>query len=130
MTSAILQAAIPEPIPVRLLPAQFPSTQPQWLDACLRGFVNGFNLHAHPAEPPDARCRRLLRVLQPGAGVLGDGALELLRGIAVVAEIAVERRLRALLAQNNAPQAVTWPPLDRGYHIAIAQSRTNTKENP
>ncbi len=128
--SAISRVALPEPCVVRTLPTPSPPERLPGVEACVRGFVDGFNLHAHPAEPTEARCRRMLRVLQPGAGVLGDEALELLRGIAVVAEIAVERRLRALLAQNNAPQAVSWPLLDRGYDIAITQPRTMTTENP
>ncbi len=126
--SAIARVAVSEPgFPLDIPP---PSDAPSGLDACVRSFVDGFNLHAHPAEPVDARCRRMVRVLQPHAGALPEAAVEVLRDVAVVAEIAVETHLRALLAKNNGPQAETWPLLDRGYHIPIALPETPTMENP
>ncbi len=126
--SAIARVAVSEPgFPLDIPP---PSDAPSGLDACVRSFVDGFNLHAHPAEPVDARCRRMVRVLQPHAGALPEAAVEVLRDVAVVAEIAVERRLRALLARSICPQAVTWPPLDRGYQISIVPPATDPAENP
>ncbi len=77
----------------------------------LHDFVRTCELHARPGEPARDRCRRMARVLQPEPGALPETALEVLREIAVVAEIAVEARLRAL--QDPSPplptQRLAWP---------------------
>lgn len=103
---------------------------PPGLEAAVRGFVAGFDLHARPAEPVSARSRRMARVLQPHAGALPDAALEVLRDVAVVAEIAVEMRLRAFLTRSTPPLSSPWPLPDRGYDAALDPLERRSMENP
>jgi len=113
MTNAVVESLVSEPVsmqPVPLGPAAdaLPAREHE---SSLHGFLKHCDLHAHPGEPARKRCRRMARVLQPEPGALPEAALEVLREIAVVAEIAVEARLRALLAPSPPipPQLLTWP---------------------
>ncbi len=118
MTNATPQSLMCAPSSLRSVPPAARDAPPE-LEPCLRGFLKGFALHALPAEPADARCRRMVRVLQPHTAALPDAAVEVLRDVAVVAEIAVEARLRAFLAESSRPQILPLLSQDRSHYAVV-----------